>query len=245
MRELTIVAPRREIARGQSLGAGDDVRSHREDHVGGEHLPEAAEAGDHFVGDDQDVVGPADLRYALEVARGRNQHPAHAHDRLGIEAGDAIRAHPLHRFRELVHEAVAEGPRVIAAGAAIGIGRGDVVHSRPRHVEAHLDLVDAAERRGRGGAAVVGVAPADDLLLLRPAQGVEVALHEPQRRVVRGRPPAGVQHVIEVTGGETGELRAQLGGGAARSSPGTGSRRAGDAPAWRSPPRSRFARSRR
>ena len=72
---------------GEALGAGDDVGHHAEI-LGGERGAEAAEAGDHFVEDEQDAVLVADRAQPLQIAPGRQQHAGRARDRLDDDGGD-------------------------------------------------------------------------------------------------------------------------------------------------------------
>ena len=82
----------RQVARGQALGAGDDVGLDAEHVLGREPVAEPAEGGDHLVGDVEHVVAAADLEAALMVARGRDDHAARGQDRLGDEGGDPVGA---------------------------------------------------------------------------------------------------------------------------------------------------------
>ena len=84
-------AAERDVAAGDALGELHDVRL---DAVVLQPEPAAgaAEAGDHFVGDEQHVVARADLADAREVVRGRDDDAAGALDRLGDERGDRIGA---------------------------------------------------------------------------------------------------------------------------------------------------------
>ncbi len=50
----------------------------------------AAEAGDHLVGDEEDVEVAAELAHRLHPASGRHEHAARPLDRFGIEGGNAL-----------------------------------------------------------------------------------------------------------------------------------------------------------
>jgi len=63
----------RHAAVGDALGGGDHVRRDAEA-LCAEGVADAAEAGDHFVEDQQDAVLVADLAQALQVAHGRDHH---------------------------------------------------------------------------------------------------------------------------------------------------------------------------
>jgi hypothetical protein len=65
------------------------IRSGRDaEAVGGERRAEAAEAGDHLVEDQQDVVLVADRPQALQIALRRDQHAGRAGHRLDDHRGD-------------------------------------------------------------------------------------------------------------------------------------------------------------
>ena len=68
----------------------------------------AAEAGDHFVGDQQHVVLVADLADAREVVGGRDDDAAGALHRLGDERRDGVGAFAQDRLFELVGRRHAE-----------------------------------------------------------------------------------------------------------------------------------------
>ena len=66
----------------------------------------------------------------------------------------------------------------------------------------------AAEARGADGAAMVGVAPADDDALVRFAGEIPVAPHQPDVGVVRLTAGVGEKHVVQV---RRGDLAQQVG----------------------------------
>ena len=94
-------AAERDVAAGDALRELHDVRL---DAVVLQPEPAAgaAEAGDHFVGDQQHVVARADLADAREVVGGRDDDAAGALDRLGDERGDGVGALAQDRLFELV-----------------------------------------------------------------------------------------------------------------------------------------------
>ena len=74
-------------AGGDALGEGDHVGRHAVT-LGGERVAEPAEAGDHFVEDQQNAVAVADRAQAFQVAFGRRQHAGRAGHRLDDDGGD-------------------------------------------------------------------------------------------------------------------------------------------------------------
>ena len=66
---------------------------------------------------------PAALADALQVARGRHDDAARAHDRLGDKSGHALRADLAHLGIELLDQGVAEGVERLSVRPPIGIGR--------------------------------------------------------------------------------------------------------------------------
>ena len=62
---------------------------------------EPAEAADHLVADDVDVVLGADRQYLVEIGRGWNEHAARSHHRLDEECRDRVRPFPLDQVIEL------------------------------------------------------------------------------------------------------------------------------------------------
>ena len=57
-----------------------------------EHVARAAEAGDHFVDDEEDFVFLQERLDAIEVGGRRHDDPARSHHRLGEERSDRIGA---------------------------------------------------------------------------------------------------------------------------------------------------------
>ena len=69
------------------------IRSGSSPHsAGGEPVAEAAEAGDHLVGDEQDVVPAAELAQRAQIAGRRHDDAAGALDGLGEERRDGVGA---------------------------------------------------------------------------------------------------------------------------------------------------------
>ena len=200
----------RQIARRQPLGAGDDVGDDAVDLFGREEVAQAAEAGDHLVGDVDHVVFAADLERARVVAGRRHHDAARRQDRLGDEGAHLVGAELEDLVLEVGDLLVAEVLDRLAVGPPVGVGRRQVVDGVGDEVETALVGRLAAQRRGQVGRAVVGVPAADDVLLLRPALHVVVELHEAHRRIDGGRAAGGEEHLVEVARRQLGELGAQL-----------------------------------
>ena len=82
-------AAQRQIPARHPFGERDEVRL---DPPMAERKPfsGAAKAGDHLVGDQQDLVAVADLAQPREIARRRHDDPARPHDRLGDDRRDGV-----------------------------------------------------------------------------------------------------------------------------------------------------------
>ena len=72
---------------GQSLGGGHQVGRHIES-LRGKRLADSAEAGDHLVEYQQNVMPVADLAQALQVADRRQYHAGGAGNRFDDDRGD-------------------------------------------------------------------------------------------------------------------------------------------------------------
>ena len=93
----------RGVGRGQALRRRDDVRP---DVVAlrPEPVPDPAEAGDHLVRREQDVVAVAELPHAAPVALGRGEAAAGVLHRLHVDEAHRLRPHLEDRLLELVEE---------------------------------------------------------------------------------------------------------------------------------------------
>lgn len=204
----------RDIARGQPLGADQDIRRVAIKRFRREPFAQTAKTGNHLIGDIEHAVGLADLIHALVIAFGRDQHTAGAHDRLGDEGGDVIGAKLLNARLEFAHQIVAVVGVAPAFGLGIEIGLGDMADERLADpVEAEFGAVDAGERSRHIGGAVVAILPRDDLLLPVLALHVEVIADQPDSGVIGGGAAASIIDVVQIPRCQFRQFGTQLGGG--------------------------------
>ena len=171
--------------------SGSQIERLRPEHVAG-----AAEAADHLVDDEQDVVFLQDRLHAVEVSRGRHDHAAGAHHRLGEERGDRIGSFAQDQLLEIRGEP--RGERLLALTrlrAAIVVRAVGVQDARDRQVEIGVGEGEPGEASAGDGDTVVRALPRDDLLLLRSAQRIVDVPGELDRRVVRLGPRIREQHL--------------------------------------------------
>ena len=181
----------------------------RAEPLAGEPRAGPAEAGDHLVGDEEDVVPAADLAHARQVARWRRIHPAGPDHRLAEEGGDPVGAQLL--------DGLVQRLRIVPRHVL------DERHQRQERVGVGGD---AAERGAVGVHPVVGVRPGDADLLAGPAHRAPVGARELGRGVHRVRSAAGGEEDLgarqrdqvrdpagELLGGRVGEGLEHLVGG--------------------------------
>ena len=173
------------VTAGQRLGAGDDVGLHVVG-LAAPHPAGAAEAADHLVGDQQDVVVLQDRLDQVEVPGRRRDDAARPHYRLGNEGRDVFRAFLLDQRLQLPSEARGEGLLALAdLGEAIvvrAVGTHDIGTGQ---VEAVVKVRQPGQRGCSDADPVIRLGTRDDLLLRRPAEGVVVVAHHLDRGVVR------------------------------------------------------------
>ena len=161
-----------QIGRGQRLGDGDDVGLQPVG-LAAEHVARAPETADDLVGDEQDVVLLQDRLDLVEICGRRQQHAARAHDRLGDEGRDRLRPFLLDQRLQARGHAAGELLLALAGLAeAVVVGAVGMDDVGDRQVEILVDRRQPGHRSGRHRDAVIAADPADDLLLLRPAQRI-------------------------------------------------------------------------
>ena len=92
---------------------------------GGESVAEAAEAGDHFVEDQQNAVAVANRAQLFQITLGRRQHAGRSGHRLDDDGGDGRGAVQRDDALEFVGEVAA--PRRFTLGESLmlaAVGRG-------------------------------------------------------------------------------------------------------------------------
>ncbi|MNZ73094.1 hypothetical protein D3C78_914950 [compost metagenome] len=199
----------RDGAVGDLLGDVHDVRGDAEVFRAGV-ATHAAEGGDHFVEDQQDVVLVADLAQTLQVALRRHQHAGGTGHRLDDHGGDVRGVMQFDQLEQLVGQLDAAG-----LGHALGEGHARLQGVRQvvdvHQLAEHLAVAADAAQRGAGDVdAVVATGAADQLGLRRLAFQAPVGAGHLDRGVGALRTGAGEEHVVEAAGGELGDLVGQL-----------------------------------
>ena len=190
---------KREIGRGQPLGDGHHVGRNAE-HGRTEHLAQAAEPADHFIGDEQDVVLAQDRLHGFIIARRRRDHAACAHQRLHDHGGNRVGAFRCDQRLQIGHQ----------LGGEFGIGqamafpqparRHGVADHRQRQIEPGMQAGQAGHARRHDRHAMIAALAGDDLLLLRPAQDVVVIPGQFDLRVVGVGPAVAIEHTRHAGG---------------------------------------------
>ncbi|MNS31307.1 hypothetical protein D3C72_633590 [compost metagenome] len=199
----------RDGAVGHLLGDAHQVRGHAEG-FGAGHRAHAAEAGDHFVEDQQDVVLGADFTQALQVTLRRRQYTSRTCQRLDDHGSDVGGVVQLDQLEHLV----SQGDTALFRHAF-----GEGVH-RQHGVRQVVDIqqlteqlavaVDATEAGTGDVHAVVATGTADDLGLGRLAFQAPVGTHHLQRGVGTLGTGVGIEHMVQVARGQLGDLLGQL-----------------------------------
>ena len=140
--------------------------------VGGEPGADAAEAGDHLVGDEQDAVAVADRADALEVAGGRRERAAGVLDGLHDHQRDRLRAGLDDRRLEVVEQERGELLLGLGGRAVVAVRVADVDHVGDERLEGGAQRGDAVDRERAQRGAVVGEAAGDGLPAALAAGGV-------------------------------------------------------------------------
>ena len=172
---------------GEGLGRGDHVGAQR---IGlrAPHFSGAGKAANHLVGHEENVVLAQQRLHLLEIALRRNDCAAGAHDRLGEEGGDGVRAFRLdERLERLGHARGELIFRLARLMPAVVVGKFGVLEGGERQTEAgvHVRLSRQADRGA--GAAVTGHLPGDDLCSPRFPGGIPIIPGEFYCGVVRLR----------------------------------------------------------
>ena len=175
-------------------------------------MAKTPEAGHHLVGDVEHIVFSADVVGPLLIALRRNDYTAGGEQGLGDEAGDLVGAKLENLLLEVADALIAELLLRHALRPAIGVGHRQVVDG----VLLEIQIAAVARLAGDGGAeigaAVIGIFPGDDVLLLRLAGEVEEVLNEAQGGIDGGGPAGGEEHMLQIAGRVFRQLGAELDG---------------------------------
>ena len=136
--------------------------------------------------------------HALEVAIGRDDDAPCPHHRLGEEGADGVRPLALDQRLQLPDDPLDEGGLALAGLGVVVVARaGGVQDPGDRQVEVDVVGGQPGQAGRRDGDAVIAALAADDLLLVRLADGVVVVPDQLDRLVVGLRAGVGEQHLRE------------------------------------------------
>ena len=197
------------VAGGQTLGDWHQIRL-QVVVLAAEPFAGAAEAADHLVGDEQNVMPGEDLANARPVAVWRHDDAAGALNRLGDERRDLVVAQRADLFFQLIGHADAEFLGSQRAAFAIPVRLVDVLDARDRQAALGVHALHAAQAGAGHGRAVIAVPAADDYLLLRLPLHRPVMAHHAHHRVVGLGARAGEEHMIHALRRQRGDLLRQL-----------------------------------
>ena len=205
-------AAHRHGAGGDALGEGDEVGR---DAVafGGKRIAHAAEAGDHFVEDQEDAVLVADLAQPLEVALRRRQHAGRGRQRLDDDGGDGRGVVQTDDALQFVGQMRA--PLRLADGEGLlgaVIGGLQMIDAGHQHAELLAVVDDAADRDAAEADAVIAALAADQPHARGVAAHVVIGERDLERGVDRLRAGIAEEHVVEIAGRQRGDAARQLEG---------------------------------
>ena len=170
-----------------------------------------AEAADHLVDDQQDVVTAKDLPDLREIPLGGQDHAADPHDRLCDERGDGIRSMIQDLGLQLACEAVRKRlfglPVPGLPEEAWQVGGNHFFEVR---IQVLVHVRHSAQACGENRGSVVGAAPGHDLALGGLAQGLVIAPGHLDGRLVGLGPRAGEKHLLQRPRGDLDQLLRQL-----------------------------------
>ena len=161
-----------------------------------EHFAGAAEAGDHLVGDQQNVILLEYRLDLLEIGCRWQDHAACAHQWLGDECADCVRPLTENQALQLRSETRSEHLLGLARlRMAIVVRASGVKKALERQTEVPVDVRQSAQAGARQGGAMVGALARDDPALVRLADGMMVVAHQLDRRIIGLRARGGEQHL--------------------------------------------------
>ena len=203
-------AAHRHGAGGDTLGKGDDVGRDTET-LRREPGAQAAEAGDHFVEDQQDAVLFGDGAEFFEIALWRRQHAGGARHRLhdhGRDGGGVVQGDDLLQFigQMAAPHRLAFAERLFGAV----IGGGQMAGRKGQRVEPAPVGADAAGRNARHTDTVIGAFAAHDAGARAFPAGAVPGHCDLHRSISSFRPRIGEEDMIEIAGRQCGDLGCSL-----------------------------------
>ena len=203
----------RDGAVGEALGAGDDVGHHVE-FLRGEGRAGAAEAGDHFVEDQQQAVFVADLAQAFQISLRWQYHARGARDGLDDHSSDGGCIVQRYQPLELIGEFRAVRGQAAREGVAFEVMRVRQVIDAGNHGRGpHLAIRDhAADADATESHAVIAALAPDETYARGVAFDPVIRQRDLERRIDRLGARIGEEHVIETRGSDPHQRVGQVEG---------------------------------
>ena len=205
-------AAHRHGARGDAFGEGDHIR-HDAIALRREGMAETAEAGDHFIENEQDAIFVADRAQPLQIALRGRQHAGRARHRLDDDGGDGRGIVQGDDVLELVGEMGA--PFGLAArkslfGAIIGMRQ--MIDAGEKRAEEFAVRRNAADRNAAEPDAVIAAHPADEPRARAMAADIVIGERDLQSGVDRFRARIHEEDAVEIARRQRRDARRQLEG---------------------------------
>ena len=177
----------RHVRRGNHFGRGQHVRLQRI-RLRAKHTSSATKAGDHFIGDKQNLVFFQDRLNLFKVCWRRHDHAACTLHRLGDKTTNGVRPFAQNQRFQFFRQSRRKLLRRFAIfRELIRMRTADAKHTVNRQIEVLMHGRNARQRRRGERHAVIALDPRDDLFLERFTDGVMVVAHQFERGVVRLR----------------------------------------------------------
>ena len=190
---------------GDALGGRHQVRRDAEI-ICRERRPEAAEAGDHLVEDQEDAVLGAELAQPLQIALRRRQHRGRTRHRLDDDGGDRIGAMQRHHPLDIVGEFSAVVRLILRKRIAREImGVTDVIDSRQMGRKGAAVRHHAADRHTAEADAVIAALAADQARPRSLSDGALIGERDLQRGIDGLRTRIGEEDAVEPLRRDLGE----------------------------------------
>ena len=183
---------------GDLLGHVHDVGRHAKGRRAGIGA-HAAKAGNHFVKNQQDVVGRADFAQAGQVAHRRNHHPGGTRHGLHYDSRNVGRVVQCNQLEQLVGQLRTRGWHALEKRTGGGLGVGQVV-GFDALTEGLSVAKNAADRDAAEIDTVVAFFPPDQAGFGALALGTPVGARHFERGVGGFGARAGEKHVVQSLG---------------------------------------------